>query len=71
MKIIIDKGHDEPIYGKQCASCKHLHLPPRQRKTTCAAFPNGDGVPIDILLGKFDHAKAYPGDHGIQYEKKD
>jgi len=33
----------------------------------CAAFP--DGIPNEIAYGKNKHAKPFPGDHGIQYEK--
>lgn len=69
MAEIIDMGHDQPIYGKQCASCKHLHLGSRKVKTSCDAFP--EGVPSAILLGEHDHTGSYPGDNGISYEKRD
>ena len=32
----------------------------------CFAFPNG--IPKEILLGKRDHKKPFPGDHGIRFE---
>ncbi len=49
----------------QCLSCKHYDKTSR----TCAAFP--EGIPSEIILGKFDHTKEYPGDGGIRYEKED
>ena len=46
----------------QCLSCKHY-----QDNRKCAAF---DWIPGDILIGKHDHTKPYPGDNEIMYEKK-
>ncbi len=47
-----------------CVGCRHfLNL-----NLGCDAFPVG--IPDEILTGKFDHRKPYPGDHGIRYEKK-
>ena len=35
---------------------------------TCSAFPDGEGVPDEILLGENIHTEPYPGDNGIQFE---
>lgn len=33
----------------------------------CAAFPDGDGIPDDILNNKVDHRQPVEGDNGIQF----
>lgn len=63
---IIDLEHDRPVYGKQCATCKHLHT--KANKTTCDAYP--EGIPDGILLGYFNHTKPFPGDRGVTYERR-
>lgn len=45
-----------------CSDCKHLNTD----GTSCKAFP--DGIPTEVLLGKFVHRKPYAGDHGVQFE---
>ncbi len=52
--ILLDDG--------KCALCKHVH----DSGQSCDAFP--DGIPSEILHGRFDHTKPYPGDKGIQFE---
>lgn len=47
-----------------CASCRHKH----SGKATCDAFEVE--IPMTILLGENDHREPYPGDNGIQYEKR-
>jgi hypothetical protein len=51
----------EPEVLTPCHTCKH-----RISGLTCKAFL--DGIPQEILLGKHQHRKPYPGDRGIQYE---
>jgi hypothetical protein len=35
----------------------------------CDAFP--EGIPDEIILGGDKHRRAFPGDHGIQFEPID
>lgn len=58
---------------------KKMQVPFKDARSirVCSAFP--DGIPNiiiailwdgDRLLPSFDHTKPYPGDNGIQYEKR-
>lgn len=63
--IIIDKGHNIPVYSPVCTYCKHLAV--EAEKRSCKAFPGG--IPLEIWLGLNKHTKSYFGDNGIQFEK--
>jgi hypothetical protein len=43
-----------------CSVCSH-----KGELFECSAFP--DGIPVEILEGKFDHRKPHEGDHGIMF----
>jgi len=47
-----------------CESCKHYH-----GVNSCDAFPKQ--IPLDIIAGERLHIHPYPGDRGIQYERKE
>lgn len=47
----------------QCVLCKNL-----EDSFCCKAFP--DGIPFEVWNTPYIHEKPYPGDHGIQFEKK-
>lgn len=57
------------VFPTQCSRCKWL-LGERpiiiNGRFGCRAFPNG--IPDDIYLGQFDHAKEHADDSGIQFE---
>lgn len=67
MSVTIDKDHDYPIYGWQCARCKHRSKkrPADGIGSACAAFKR---IPKEILLGEHDHTLPFPGDGGIRFE---
>lgn len=48
-----------------CLSCT-MYRP--DDPSHCAAFPDGDGIPDNILLRLYDHRRPYPGDHGVRFE---
>lgn len=49
-----------------CSSCRHFR-PERVDGNYCDAFPDGPGIPMEILRNEFDHRKPFPGDNGILY----
>ena len=51
--------------SEQCLRCKRL----KQDFITCSAFP--EGIPEEIITGKFDHQKPFGGDGGKRYQPKD
>jgi hypothetical protein len=50
----------------KCLGCKHLT---DEDGGFCAAFPDGEGIPTEVVEGKVQHLSAIPGDHGIQFEE--
>ena len=64
-KLRLDGEKYPTPYSGVCTFCKHLvsgvdHI--------CAAFPNG--IPPEIWEGQNDHTQSFPGDGGIQYERR-
>ena len=50
-----------------CGYCKNK-LP---GGSICKAFPNGDGIPEEILMRGDDHLESFEGDNGIQFEGRE
>jgi hypothetical protein len=64
---IDDRELMHPIYGDQCARCRHLwNDPPSKGGPRCAAFPKG--IPAAILSDRYNHKQPYKGDRGIRFE---
>ena len=49
------------MYSVQCGNCQRKF----PGKPGCKAFVR---IPFEILMGKADHRKPYPGDNGIRFE---
>jgi hypothetical protein len=45
-----------------CLTCEHLQVMNPDEPWLCAAYPDGDGVPEDIVLGS-PHLEVRPGRH--------
>lgn len=52
-----------------CYECKHFHEDSGM-PYTCDAFPDGDGIPDEILVKGNPHTEPFPGDNGIRFEPK-
>lgn len=52
----------------QCSFCSHFHSA-RKDGDFCDAFPDKDGIPVEIILNEVDHRKPYPGDNGIRFDQ--
>ena len=66
-----DDGSDIRIISScEERECKHLHWDKLRagKQPTCAAFPSG--IPEVITDGENLHVLPFPGDHGIQYERR-
>jgi hypothetical protein len=54
-------------FSERCFYCKHSdEINPDK---ICKAFPNG--IPREIWKNQTSHTSPYPGDSGIQFEKRD
>lgn len=53
-----------------CLNCVHFHRENRSGMF-CDAFPDGEGIPLEIVEGEHDHKTPYEGDHGIQFDPID
>ena len=56
------------VFLNSCMDCKFFNIDVKE-KNVCKAFPQG--IPQNIITGENDHKKPYPGDNGIQFEKKE
>jgi hypothetical protein len=52
-----------------CAYCQRFATQRRDGEF-CTAYPDGTGIPREILDSKVDHRKPYPGDHGLQFKQR-
>jgi|TARA_R100000789_G_C3016799_1_gene152592 hypothetical protein len=53
-----------------CLNCKHLDWDLKYGKGWyCEAYPDGWGIPEEIIMGEVDHKKPFKGDNGIQFEQ--
>jgi hypothetical protein len=57
-----------PQYSEVCTFCAH-YRPRDEERRRCDAFPDGDGIPLEIWKGKNDHTAPHPGDNGIVFER--
>ena len=64
------RGGVSPFAEKEilCESCRHLRPYRGGEGQTCAAFPDGEGIPIEIWFGRHDHREPWPGDRGIRFD---
>ena len=66
MSIILDEGHNLPVFSKVCFYCKNWDRNNHDVPGTCKAFKKG--IPEPIWTGEHDHTEPYEGDNGIQFE---
>lgn len=67
--ILDDRVLGRQVYSPVCTFCKHLFAGNVAAGTAaqCAAF---DAIPDEIWNGQNDHRAPYPGDRGVQFERR-
>ena len=55
------------ILPPMCVVCARLR--DSEQGFACEAYP--DGIPEQIIDGKWDHRLPQPGDHGLQFAPRD
>ncbi len=65
MSRLVDDNMAFTTVGRgKCNLCSHI----ASDGLTCEAFPAS--IPIEILVGEFDHARAFEGDNGIRFKRR-
>jgi len=67
--------------GDQCDNCIHyrglLPMPSAEEGLElewlphCDAFPDGEGIPDELLRDLADHTLPFPGDNGVRFEMRE
>jgi hypothetical protein len=50
-----------------CLICDHLITGGDDGERTCAAYPDGNGIPVEIWDEAADHRSYQPGDNGVRF----
>lgn len=66
MYVLDDSKLEDVVFSPVCSHCVHLDST-RENRRRCDAYP--DGIPAAIWDGKNDHARPFPGDNGIRFER--
>jgi hypothetical protein len=73
LKVVKDRSVDGTLGSNNnpkmevvgiCHTCTYRHAD----LFTCKAFP--EGIPVEVLVGRFLHVDPYDGDNGVQYKRK-
>lgn len=65
--VMGDEEHLKPPISPMCVDCVHVYNYGIEQM--CKAFPTG--IPDEIWSGMISHRRAYQGDGGIQYSRKE
>jgi hypothetical protein len=68
--MIDDRELSIPVYSEVCTLCRHWDIE-SDKPRHCAAFPDGDGIPMEIWMGGNDHRQPFDGDRGVQFEQRE
>ena len=58
-----DPFEDMQVRSTACNTCAHVF----PGYAFCEAFPDGEGIPWNIITGHNDHLTEVEGDHGVRY----
>jgi len=57
------------LYSPVCTFCRHATVAQLMGRA-CDAFPAEASIPLPIWQGENGHVAPYPGDNGIQFERR-